>query len=481
MSHNYSDRIDQILRQHPEEVLILWSNTANGAETGPCTGRTLLDRIAALQHALTSANVREGQKVLLAMPIGFDLVSALLAVMSMGAVPVLPPAASTPQGLLSLVRREGIRAVVTQKRPGVLLPLVAACLGVRWIATGEIPTRPAVHWAPARDVSPQLPALITHSSGSTGKAKAIHRSHGVLAAQHEALKAAFPPWPGQRDLPLFPNILLHNLALGTVSILPDVPGLDIRRMQPATLVEQIISQRVQTLTGNVYYFTQLLHYLQQHPTDLGHVRAVGIGGSPVPESLAHALRVCFPNADVYLIYGASEAEPIAVRKLEGPPLDPRLGYGAGFFHPAIRWKIIGAEEVTFGDTLSYRSGEIAVSGPHVVAPAGEEWFRTGDHGYVDAQGRLFLTGRRGNQRIHRGVQHYQVEHVLRHGAGVENAAARSLEDSFAVYITGTATESAVRQLLEGHFPTGLFTSIYLREDLPVDARHHSKIKYEQLK
>ncbi len=481
MSHNYFACIDPVLRQRPEEVFILWPGTAGGAAAGPCTGRMLLDRITALRQAFSSANVREGQKVLLAMPVGLDLVSALLAVMGMGAVPVLPPAASTPRGLLGLVRREKIRAVVTHKRPGVLFPLVAAGLGVRWIATGDIPTRPAAHWAPARDVSPLLPALITHSSGSTGQAKSIRRSHQVLAAQHAALKATFPPWPGQRDLPLFPNILLHNLALGTVSILPDVPGLDIRRMRPATLVEQIIHQRVQTLTGNVYYFTQLLHYLQRHPADLRQVRAVGIGGSPVPESLAHALRDCFSNADVYLIYGSSEAEPIAVRILAGQPLDPRLGYGAGFFHPAIRWKIIGAEEVTFGEHLSYRSGEIAVSGRHVVAPDGEGWFRTGDYGYVDGQGRLFLTGRRGNQRMHRGVGHYQVEHVLRHAAGVENAAARSLENGFAVYVTGTATEAAVRQLLEANFPAGLITGVYFREALPVDARHHSKIKYEQLK
>jgi acyl-CoA synthetase (AMP-forming)/AMP-acid ligase II len=481
MSHNYFARIDQVLHQHPDEVLLLWPGAAHGAEALPCTGRMLLDRITVLRQALASAKVLEGQKVLLAMPVGFDLVAALLAVMGTGAVPVLPPAAATARGLLRLVRGAGIRAVVTQKRPGVFFPLAAACLGVRWIATGGIPAGSAAHWVPARDVPPDLPALITHSSGSTGEAKSIHRSHRVLAAQHAALKAAFPPWPGQRDLPLFPNILLHNLAVGTVSILPDVPGLDIRRMQPDRIVEQMINQRVQTLTGNVYYFTQLLQYLDLHPADLGHVRAVGIGGSPVPERLAHALRGYFPNANVYLIYGSSEAEPIAVRKLDGPSLDPRLGYGAGSFHPAIRWRIMEGEEVTFGGNLSYRSGEIAVSGAHVVTPAGEEWFRTGDYGYVDGQGRLFLTGRRGNGQMHRGVQHYQVEHVLQHVAGVEKAAARSLENGFAVYVTGMATESAVRQSLEQNFPAGLFTGVYFRLELPVDARHHSKIKYEQLK
>jgi acyl-CoA synthetase (AMP-forming)/AMP-acid ligase II len=481
MSHNYFSRIDQVLRQHPDEVCIVWPGAGSGAEARPCTGRMLLDRIAAFGQALAAADVAEGQKVLLAMPVGFDLVSALLAVMGMGAVPVLPPAASTPRVLLGLVRHQKIRAVVTQKRPGVLFPLVAAGLGVRWIAADGIPNRPAAHWLPARDVPPDRPALITHSSGSTGTAKTIYRGHGVLAAQHAALKAAFPPWPGQRDLPLFPNILLHNLAVGTVSILPDVPGLDIRRMRPATIVHQLVGGRIETLTGNVYYFTQLLQYLNRQPADLGHVRAVGIGGSPVPESLAHALRHYFPNADVYLIYGSSEAEPIAVRKIDGPPLDPRLGYGAGSFHPAVRWKIIDEQEVTFGDNLTYRSGEIAVSGPHVVTPAGEGWFRTGDYGYVDGQDRLFLTGRRGNQRMHRGVGHYQVEHVLQHVAGVEKAAARSLANGFAVYVTGTATETAVRQSLAAHFPAGLFTGVYSREDLPVDARHHSKIKYEQLK
>ena len=70
---------------------------------------------------------------------------------------------------------------------------------------------------------PNQPALIAHTSGSTGQPKQIVRTHAVLSAQHAVLKAVFPPWPGQQDFPLFPNVLLHNLASGAASILPKVP------------------------------------------------------------------------------------------------------------------------------------------------------------------------------------------------------------------------------------------------------------------
>lgn len=46
-------------------------------------------------------------------------------------------------------------------------------------------------------------ALVSYSSGSTGNAKAVYRSHKVLLAQHEVLKEVFPSWPGQIDSPLF--------------------------------------------------------------------------------------------------------------------------------------------------------------------------------------------------------------------------------------------------------------------------------------
>jgi len=480
MPNNFFEYIHTTLLQYPNQELIIWPESFSAGSFQSYTGSTLLGRISAIRRALNQLNADNGSKILVAVPVGPSLVCTVLAIMGQGYVPVLPPAAASLFNLAQIIRREKIKGVITQTKPGFIFSLGAATFGVRLIHIDKIPHH-SIECLPPQNVQPHQAGLITHSSGSTGKAKSIYRSHQVLQAQHLALKEVFPPWPGQRDYPLFPNVLLHNLAAGTVSILPDIPRLNVTHMAPGDIVRQMSNQRVQTLTGNVYYFTRLLQYLQQHPRALIHVRAVGIGGSPVPETLAHALRSCFPRADVYIIYGSSEAEPIAVRKVSSEPLNPRLGYGVGTFHPGIRWRITFGEQITIPNQVTYQSGEIEVSGSHVATAGNALWFRTGDYGYVDAHNQLFLTGRKGNERIHQGVQHYQIEHVLVHVAGVGNVAARSLKNGFNVYVTGKAKAAAIRQALEEHFPAGIIQHVYFRDDLPVDSRHHSKIKYEHLK
>jgi acyl-CoA synthetase (AMP-forming)/AMP-acid ligase II len=382
--------------------------------------------------------------------------------------------------LLRVIRKEKITIVFTRKDLPFPIRWLAKALGLSLINMNEI-TNYSGSWLPPQQVPPDQPALITHSSGSTGTSKAIYRSHCVLTAQHLALKTAFPPRPEQHDFPLFPNILLHNLAVGTVTVFPDLPGFSVLRMSPARIVEQILGNGIQTLTGNVYYFTRLLGYLRSHPVQMAGVRAIGIGGSPVPEHLAHSLRSYFPSAEVYIIYGSSEAEPIAIRKLNDQASDPRLGYAVGSLHPSLRWRIVPGSELRFPDGTNRKAGELEVSGAHVVAAGKDGWFRTGDFGYTDNNGQLFLTGRSGNEKVHGGMQHYQVEHVLAHLKGVDRAAARTTESGFVVFVEGKAPEEYIRQALAENFPPGIIKNVNFRQKLPVDSRHHSKIKYDQLK
>jgi acyl-CoA synthetase (AMP-forming)/AMP-acid ligase II len=339
---------------------------------------------------------------------------------------------------------------------------------------------PAPDWLPARDVDPELPALITHSSGSTGHAKAVYRTHRVLTAQHYALKSDFPPWPGQRDFPLFPNILLHNLAAGVVSVLPDVTWGSAGPLPTARLVQQLQREHIQTLTGNVWYFRALISHLQQHPTSLPAVVGIGVGGSPVPEPLLQQLQHLFSQAAVHVIYGSSEAEPIAVRQVNHQRFSPLAGYCVGSLHPSLECRIQPLGTLARGSATGQTVGEIQVRGPHVAAELGQ-WLRTGDYGYFCADGQLYLTGRQGNERLHQGVQHYQLEHLLYHLPGVERVAARADEAGFTVFVQGTTTRQDVEELLAKNFPASLCCAVVFRAQLPVDARHYSKILYDQLR
>jgi acyl-CoA synthetase (AMP-forming)/AMP-acid ligase II len=332
-----------------------------------------------------------------------------------------------------------------------------------------------------------------------------------LQAQHEALRQQFPPWAGQRDFPLFPNVMLHNLAVGALSIVPDLPQGRLAQLDPARIVAQLAAERVETLTGNVFYFTSLVAHLRLHPATFPAVRALGIGGSPVPESLLAAVQRHFPRATCYVIYGASEAEPIAVRTVAGPAPDPRLGYCVGQPHVALElrlrqpqpvWQLVAQQELvaaeggyqaahgqqflaTLDDEfLTYQSGEILVRGPHVAAPNGPKyWLATGDFGYFDDAGQLWLTGRRGAARLVRGVGHYQLEHHLRHLPGVAQVAALPRADgsAFDVFFAGMTTAEGIQAATDAAFGPGLLGHVQQREQLPVDSRHFSKLRYDLIR
>ncbi|RZK57845.1 MAG: hypothetical protein EOO59_08885, partial [Hymenobacter sp.] len=315
MHPNFAERLFTELHRQPAREVLRWPAARPGAAPTSVSGAALLARVLAWQQALEAGGpVPVGAPVLLARPGSPELVAALLAVLGLGAVPVLPPAGATASTIYHLLKAERIRLAVvgpaTRRRLGWLGPL----LGCRCVAAAEPAEYKCLNTSTKipelRLVSPAQAALLSHSSGSvSGRPAAVRRSHQVLQAQHEALRLQFPPWVGQRDFPLFPNVILHNLAVGALSIVPDLPGGGLPQLDPARLVAQLAAERVETLTGNVFYFQKLLLHLARHPATFPAVRALGVGGSPVPERLLAELRGCFPGATCHVIYGASEAEP----------------------------------------------------------------------------------------------------------------------------------------------------------------------------
>jgi len=508
MHPNFAERLFAELRRQPAREVLRWPASRPGAAPASVSGATLLARVQAWQQVLEARGpVPVGAPVLLAHPGSPELVAALLAVLGLGAVPVLPPAGASAGAVYCLLKAEGIRLAVVTPAARRQLSWLGRLLGCRCVAApapaaaGLVASLLVLATPVLRRVALTQPALISHSSGSTsGRPAAVRRSHQVLQAQHEALRQQFPPWAEQRDFPLFPNVILHNLAVGALSIVPDLAGGRLAQLDPARIAVQLAAERVETLTGNVFYFTQLVAYLGQHPAAFPAVRALGIGGSPVPESLLAAVQRHFPRATCHVIYGASEAEPIAVRAVAGPALDPRLGYCVGQPHAGLAislhqpqpvWQPVkapacaAAKNTTHVATSEavprYQTGEILVRGAHVATPIGPEtWLPTGDFGYFDAAGRLWLTGRRGAAGLVRGVGHYQLEHHLRHLPGVAQVAALPRADGsvFDVFFVGMTTAEGLRAASEAAFEPGLLGRVQQRDHLPVDGRHFSKLRYD---
>ena len=473
--------IHQQLIKHSSNICLVWPES-DCAASREIDSSTLLQQIEWYCDKIKHKNFKKGYPVLIAAAPSPEVVAAIASVMRLSGTAVLPPAQSGTKTIFRIVKQQKIKTVILQRKPGVGMRILALILGLRFVILSDIMLK-VNNNKQFNNIDDGSIAgeggLITHSSGSTGVPKTILRPSIILFAQHTALKEIFPPQQGQIDFPLFPNIILHNLACGVKSVVPYIPGFDITKMQPEKILLQIQKDNIQTITGNVFYCRQLLEHLKQHPTTFPAVRAIGIGGSPVPEYIIPALEGYFPAAIFYVIYGSSEAEPIAVRKWDATMCMPVDGYCVGEVYANLEMKINVTGDILLSNGKCVSVGEIVVRGAHVAVASPDEWLHTGDFGYLNEK-QLWLTGRKGNEKIHDGVQHYQVEHCLVHMPLVENAAARSDDDGFTLFIQGTADEKRIKQILYTQFKKIKINGIIFRNQLPLDKRHHSKIRYELL-
>ena len=192
---------------------------------------------------------------------------------------------------------------------------------------------------------------------------------------------------------------------------------------------------VDTAICSPVFFEKLAEYcleLRKIPSTL---KQIFLGGAPVFPRLAKKLAGVFPEVRTHVVYGSTEAEPISLISLKdllgvsGKQNESKKGLLVGKPVDGIFVKIIG---VTEGPIDGYRDftglemevgeiGEICVTGPFVLTEYynseearrlnkfvinGSVWHRTGDAGYLDREGNLYLMGRVGNRFWHNGREYY---------------------------------------------------------------------------
>jgi acyl-CoA synthetase (AMP-forming)/AMP-acid ligase II len=380
---------------------------------------------------------------------------------------------------------------------------------IRWARVATTAPHDAVEGC-----APDAPALLTFTSGSTGQPKAAVRTHGFLLAQHRALAASLRLTPGDVDLTTLPIVLLANLGSGVTSVVPDA---DLRRpgaVAPAPVVAQIRAHGVTSSTASPAFFERLALPCAERGETLPGLRKLFTGGAPVFPRLLDQMQQMAPAADVVAVYGSTEAEPIAhVSRSEIGPDDLRAmlhgrGLIAGVPVPEVQLRIIQDRWGTplgpftaaeFGGQCQPGDapGEIVVSGKHVLTGylqgRGDEetkfrvdgtvWHRTGDAGYLDSRGRLWLLGRCAARiRDDRGELYpFAAETAAYQDLAVKRAAAVAHRGRRVLAIEyydgrGTSDLSALNEALAW----AQFGELRVCRGIPVDNRHNAKIDYPRL-
>jgi acyl-CoA synthetase (AMP-forming)/AMP-acid ligase II len=431
---NIAARLSERAARHPGRAAIV---EGAGRRARRVDFGELDRRVRALAGGLAQRGIGQGDSVLLFVPMSADLYVALLACLHRGATAVFVDAWADRRRLDAAVRIANPKAFIGSPKAHLLRLMSPAVrrIPVHLVAGQRFLSLQRYEAGGAGDaivVDGSAPALVTFTTGSTGAPKAAARSHEFLWAQHLALAAHLRPREGDIDMPTLPVFVLNNLASGTPSVLPDFDPRHPAEIDPARIHRQMRDEGVTTSSGSPAFYDRLGRWCAETGNRIP-LRAMFTGGAPVLPPLARLL-AAVADGDVSVVYGSSEAEPIAgidAREMlavmeRGIGAERPEGICVGVPVPEVDVKLLRPhdEPITLGEdgiagweVGPGEVGEVVVTGSHVLAgylndpdaerlnkirDAGRVWHRTGDAAWLDGLGRLWLMGRVGERVLRDG-------------------------------------------------------------------------------
>lgn len=449
--------------RHPDRVAII---DGAGRATGFAQLAARADRLAA---AWAGKGIAPGDRVLLAMPLNADLYASLAALWSLGATVVLPEPAMGLSGLRHAARTTRPRAFCAAGWYQWLKFLVPDL----WRMTLLRP-RGADHTAPPHATAPSDIALISFTSGTTGAPKAIPRSHAFLMAQNDAIAPLLHSDGPEIDLVAFPVFTLINLAAGRTSVLPNWNMTRLAAVAPDRIAGWMTTHGV----TRALIPPSLADKLSQttHPTAL---HTLFTGGGPVFPDLIQTLRQR-PGLRITCVYGSTEAEPIAhlhSEDISSRDLDDmQQGRGLLVGHPVaqVHLRIVDDEIQVAGDHVNDSYLDPAHTAENKITDGPLTWHRTGDAGWQDGAGRLWLWGRVGSQiTTDTGPLYpFAAEVAARTWPGVRQAALMAKDGAPLLVLEGAPPDGQAWTAAAGAIG---ITGIKQVPKIPMDRRHHSKV------
>ncbi|MGE8321615.1 MAG: AMP-binding protein [Pseudomonas sp.] len=323
--------------------------------------------------------------LVLALDNGPELLFWDLAALVSGRACVIVPSFFSPSQVRHCIEQSGATLVL--------------CLPAWEDALGQLGfVKHDAFWARTLQAAVALPegtAKVTYTSGSTGTPKGVCLgADAMLRVAHELALASRPTEP-QRYLAVLPlGVLLENLGVyaalmagASVLLYPQAQlgmggasQVDFKR-----LLASIALSRAQSLILVPQLLMGLVTAIERGLMPVGALRFVAVGGARVsPSLLARAEAVGLP---VFEGYGLSECASVVALNRPGAKRPGSVG------RPLPHVQVRIAED-----------GEVLVAGSVLLgylgeAPVSSTWWATGDLGYFDDQGYLYLNGRKKHQFI----------------------------------------------------------------------------------
>jgi olefin beta-lactone synthetase len=519
---NLAARFAERAGRHPDRIALI---SQHGDRVERVTFGALARRVAALAAGLGGRGIRPGDSVLLFVPMSVDLYVAMLACLHAGATAVFVDAwadrarldaavaAARPRGFVGVPRAHLLRLMSREVRR---IPLAFIAARGPWsLARLERPEDAR----PPAEVTAEAPALVTFTTGSTGRPKAAARSHAFLWAQHLALEAHLGLVEADIDMPTLPVFVLGNLAAGRTSVLPDFDPRRPAEIDPERVHAQLLAERVTSTSGSPAFYERLARWCAARGARLP-LRRLFTGGAPVLPPLARLLADTV-EGEAHVVYGSTEVEPVAsieAREMlaaiaRAAANETSAGLPVGMPDRSLALRVIrpcdgpimlGPAGWSEWDVAPGETGEMIVSGAHVMRgylddPASDArnkiregervWHRTGDGARLGDRSMLWLMGRVSRRVQREGRTWWGLPAELRaiEQPDITHAAYLGLPDPVlgqrAVLCVETPSGSlsdAAREGLRAALGPIPVDEIVVLAKIPRDPRHASKTDSEAL-
>jgi len=422
MIHAHS--LGRAARYYPQRLAL----ASEGARS---TFRELNERVAGIAAALSEIGFSTGDRLALLVPNEAEYLELVYACAWLGliAVPLntrlSPPeidrilADATPHGLL---RHSSLPAPTVQ-------------IGWQRVLDKE-PLEVRSGSCPDAMYNPDAVLALIYTSGTTGRPKGVMLTHAATLANIQHINYWMPYREG--------GVYLHAAPLFHIADFPFMfaaPAFGagqttIPKFSPCGFCETVQRERVSytvlvpTMINLLTQFTQLSQY------DLSSLKQLGYGGSPIAPEVIHRTRAVFPNLRLLQVYGLSEAGFLTA--LQDDEHTPQRLSSCGRPCPGVDVRVIdgSGKEVAVG-----RPGELVARGANVMhgywhrpeetADAFRDgMFRTGDVGYQDTEGYLYILDRLNDMIVTGGENVYsgEVEAVLYEHPSILEAAVFGIPD-----------------------------------------------------
>ena len=379
-------------------------------------------RTAQLAHVLKARGIGPGDRVCLYLPSTPLMAVAFWACQRLGAIPAPVSAMFRHAELRKIVPHAGMKAVIADQTTWPYFseirdefPMLEQCL----VAGGADDLTALMDRAPATfenhvcDLSDV--ACLFFTSGTTGSPKGTAQSHFALASMLRDMFVAHRNRFGTEvyvcAVPLFVNFGMNvtlNLCLyggGTIVL--------HERWDTEAVLTDIGRYRATYFGGTPTMYVYLVGGIDPARHDLTSLRVCTTGGSPVPQSVIERFEA-LSGARVSQVYGSTET---CGQNVMEPTLGPRKRGAAGLPVGSSRVRVV---DEAGRDVATGEIGEVILGGdciasgywedPEATAAAfGPDGWRSGDLGYVDADGYLFIVDRKKDVIIAGGHNIYPLE------------------------------------------------------------------------